>query len=148
MWFVRTEHFSRGGTVLPNSTGLSKRNGAKFSELSQNFPKLADKAVHGSSLCLAALGAEFSNRGHFFCTTLYNTGPYSKTKAWPSFAPSCAICWSLCNLGQESRCVTPDLVSRQRGQECGEKEIKMSVSCVQKRERGREREREGEVKRP
>ena len=28
------------------STGLSKRNGAKFGELSQNFPKLADGDVH------------------------------------------------------------------------------------------------------
>ena len=28
------------------STGLSKRNGAKFRELSQNFPKLADWFVH------------------------------------------------------------------------------------------------------
>ena len=27
-------------------TGLSKRNGAKFRELSQNFPKLTDWAVH------------------------------------------------------------------------------------------------------
>ena len=31
-------------------TGLSKTNGAKFRELSQNFPKLADWAVHRSSV--------------------------------------------------------------------------------------------------
>ena len=45
------------------STGLSKRNGAKFREFSRNFPKLADWAVHGRSLCLAALGAGILKQG-------------------------------------------------------------------------------------
>ena len=59
-------------------TGLSKRNGAKFRELRDNFPKLTDWAVHGRSLCLAAVGREFSNGGNFFCTTLYmEEGEYS-----------------------------------------------------------------------
>ena len=33
--------------VYNGHTGLSKRNGAKFRELSQSFAKLADWAVHG-----------------------------------------------------------------------------------------------------
>ena len=45
------------------STGLSKRNGAKLRELSQNFTKLADWAVHGRSLFLAAVGAEIFKHG-------------------------------------------------------------------------------------
>ena len=47
------------------STGSSKRNGAKFRELSLNFPKLADWLCMGWPSCLAALGREFSNRGTF-----------------------------------------------------------------------------------
>ena len=47
------------------NTGLSKRNGAKFSGLSLNFPKLADWLCMGWPSCLAALGREFSNRGTF-----------------------------------------------------------------------------------
>ena len=44
-------------------TGLSKRNGAKLRELSDNFPKLADWAVHGRSLCLATLVAGVLKQG-------------------------------------------------------------------------------------
>ena len=52
--------------------GLSEINGAKFRELSLSFPKLVDWLCTGWPSCLAALRLEFSNRGHFFCTTLYN----------------------------------------------------------------------------
>ena len=45
------------------NTGLSKRNGAKFREFSRNFPKLADWAVYGRSLFLAALGARIFKQG-------------------------------------------------------------------------------------
>ena len=40
--------FERGGSPVRGNfhTGLSKRNCAKFRELSHNFPKLADWAVH------------------------------------------------------------------------------------------------------
>ena len=37
-------------------TGLSKRNGAKLRELSQNFPKLADWAVHWQVTLLGSTG--------------------------------------------------------------------------------------------
>ena len=46
-------------------TGLSKRNCAKFRELSLIFPKLADWLCMGWPTCLAALGREFSNRRTF-----------------------------------------------------------------------------------
>ena len=40
--------FERGGSPVRGNfhTGLSKRNCAKFRELSHNFPKLVDCAVH------------------------------------------------------------------------------------------------------
>ena len=47
------------------TTGLSKRNGAKFRELILNFPKLADCLCMGWLSCLAALGRKFSDRGTF-----------------------------------------------------------------------------------
>ena len=47
------------------STGLSKRNGAKLRELSLNFSKLADWLCIGWPSCLAALRREFSNRETF-----------------------------------------------------------------------------------
>ena len=52
-------------TGLPNKacTGLSKRNGAKLRELSYNFPKLADWAVHGRPHCVAAVGAGIFKQG-------------------------------------------------------------------------------------
>ena len=46
-------------------TGLSSRNGAKFRELSLNFPRLADWLCMGWPSCLAALEREFSNWGAF-----------------------------------------------------------------------------------
>ena len=49
--------------LTQQSTGLSKRNDAKFRELSQNFPKFADWAVHGRSLCRAAVGARIFKQG-------------------------------------------------------------------------------------
>ena len=47
--------------------GLSKRTGAKFRELSQNFPWLDDGLCIGRSHCIAALGQEFSNWVNLFC---------------------------------------------------------------------------------
>ena len=47
------------------STGLSKRDGAKFSELGLDFPKLADWLCMGRPSFLAAIRWEFSNRGTF-----------------------------------------------------------------------------------
>ena len=46
-------------------TGLSKRNGAKLRELSYNFPKLADMAVHGRPHRVAAVGAGIFKQGTF-----------------------------------------------------------------------------------
>ena len=59
---------------------------AKFPELSQNFPKLADWAVLGRSLCLAELGAGIFKQGTFllhipvqfhitvdYCSIVYKT---------------------------------------------------------------------------
>ena len=57
-------------------TGLCKRNGAKFRELSSNFPKLADWLCMGWQIYLAAHGREFLNRGYFFCSSLYTYGIY------------------------------------------------------------------------
>ena len=56
--------------IWNRTTGLSKRNGAKFRELSLNFPWLADWLCNSRPRCRAALGREFSKRGHFFRTTL------------------------------------------------------------------------------
>ena len=53
------------------STGLRKIIVDKFRELGLNFLKLADWLCIGRPSCLTALGRKFSNRGHFFCTTLY-----------------------------------------------------------------------------
>ena len=51
------------GALTETYTGLSKRNDARFRELSSNFPKLADWLCIGWPSCLGALGREFSNRG-------------------------------------------------------------------------------------
>ena len=48
------------------STGLSKRKGAKLSEFSLNVQKLADWLWIGWSVCQAATKTGNSNRGHFF----------------------------------------------------------------------------------
>ena len=58
---------SSGILIFPVS---SKRIGAKFTELSFNFPILVYWLCIGRPSCLAALGREFSNRNHFFWTTL------------------------------------------------------------------------------
>ena len=51
-----------GQRIRPRpSSGLSKRNCAKFRELSLNFPKLADWLSIGRPRCLAAQWREFSN---------------------------------------------------------------------------------------
>ena len=47
-------------------TGWSEKKGAKLSELSWNFPKLADWLCMGWSVCQAAAKAGNSNRGNFF----------------------------------------------------------------------------------
>ena len=68
----------------PRCTGLSKRNGTKFRELSLNFPKMARSLCIGRPSCLAAQRQEFSNRGTFLlhdpvqCSLL--------NRKWPSFA--------------------------------------------------------------
>ena len=68
----------------PRCTGLSKRNGTKFRELSLNFPKMAHSLCIGMPSCQAAQGREFSNRGTFLlhdpvqCSLL--------NRKWPSFA--------------------------------------------------------------
>ena len=64
--------FERGGSPVRGNfhTGLSKRNCAKFRELSHNFLKLADWALAGH-FAWPHWGREFSNREQLFCTTLY-----------------------------------------------------------------------------
>ena len=54
-----TSHF------IGETSGLSKRNAAKFRELCSNFLKLAEWLWMGWPSCLAALGLAFSNRGTF-----------------------------------------------------------------------------------
>ena len=63
-----------------HATGLSKRKGAKYRELSLNFPWSSDWLCISRPSCMAALGREFLNNGHFFCTTLYFT-IYSQKRA-------------------------------------------------------------------
>ena len=53
------------------STGLSEKKAAKLSEFSLNFPKLSDWLRLGLSVCQAEAKAVNSNRGKFFCTSLY-----------------------------------------------------------------------------
>ena len=47
-------------------TGWSEKKPAKLSELSLNFPKLADWLCMGWSVCQAAAKARNSNRGKVF----------------------------------------------------------------------------------
>ena len=55
-------------------TGVSKRNGAKFRELSFNFPKLAAWLCMGLFSCLASLRREFSKTGTFILHDPVYTG--------------------------------------------------------------------------
>ena len=52
--------------VNSDNTGLSKRKGAKFRELSSNFPKLVDwLSVHGLANLPGSQWAEILSRGTF-----------------------------------------------------------------------------------
>ena len=58
------------------STGLSKRNGAKFRELSQKLV-----CALACQFAWPHCGRKFSKRGHFFCTTMY----LCKNVTWGGF---------------------------------------------------------------
>ena len=75
--------------LLLRYTGWSEKNPAKLSELSLNFPKLADWLCMGWSVCQAAAKAGNSNRGNFFCTGLYKASQnylVSGSGAWEARA--------------------------------------------------------------
>ena len=61
-WRVKIEPTA---SELVWSTGLSKRNGAKFRELSQNLPKLADCATHWRVTLLGRTGVGIFKQGTF-----------------------------------------------------------------------------------
>ena len=85
-WFLtidRSPHRSRA-----QCTGLSKRNGAKFKQLSR--PELSEIGWLGcafeGTFAWPHWGREFLDRGHFFCTTLYNPVQPCTTHKFSCFA--------------------------------------------------------------
>ena len=80
-------------SLLATSKGLSKINGAKFIELSQNFPILADWAVHLQVKLLGRTGGGNFQTGNISfaqpCTVFFKPSPpvcVSEMRQMPSFS--------------------------------------------------------------